>query len=59
MLTLLIQQLTNTTPRTLFKILNKLPNFGVGRKVTKITWNLEKKEPCYWTIARVAPDKVS
>ena len=59
MLTLLLQQLTNTTPRTLFKILNKLPNFGVGRKVTKITWNLEKEEPCYWTIARVAPDKVS
>ncbi len=50
-------------PTQLFKILNKLPRFGVGRKVTRDVWETTetKRKPTlnYWTIKKVVPHSVS
>ena len=49
-------------PQILFNVLNKLPKMGVGRKVTRVTWNLQDQKfyvrPVYWTITRVLPNEV-
>lgn len=49
-------------PQILFNILNKLPKMGVGRKVTRVTWNVHdaslQVRPPYWTIMKVIPNKV-
>ena len=54
--------LSAQNPRSLFKVLNKLPRFGVGRKVTRVCWNVEDREnkinPPYWTITKVLPNEV-
>lgn len=49
-------------PKILFNILNKLPKMGVGRKVTRVTWNIQdthhQVSPAYWTIKKVIPNEV-
>ena len=58
-----VRYLSAQNPKTLFKILNKLPRFGVGRKVTRVCWKIEDQEnkvnPPYWTITKVIPDQVN
>ena len=59
----LIRYLSGQTPRRLFKILNKLPRFGIERKLTRDVWEISdtglKAVPHYWTIKRVVPSTVS
>ena len=54
--------LMSQEPRILFDILNKLPKMGVGRKVTRVNWNVQDTNhlvrPAYWTITKVIPNEV-
>lgn len=58
-----MRYLSAQNARSLFKVLNKLPRFGVGRKVTRTSWTIEDREnavnPSYWTITKVIPGEVS
>ena len=59
----MLQYLAKQRPQKLFHILNKLKNFGEGRKVTRVIWKQEDTSinviPSYWTITKVRqPDKV-
>ncbi len=58
----LLHFLITQEPQILFNILNKLPKMGVGRKVTRVTWNLQDKNffvrPVYWAVQRVVPNEV-
>lgn len=49
-------------PHILFNVLNKLPKMGVGRKVTRVTWNIQDQNhevrPAYWLITKVIPNEV-
>lgn len=49
-------------PQILFNVLNKLPKMGVGRKVTRVTWNLQDSKfyvrPVYWTVTKVHSNEV-
>lgn len=40
----------------LFTLLCRLPQFGVGRTVTRKSWLWEYDEPCYWVITKVKAD---
>lgn len=57
-----VKFLIDQEPRTLFNILNKLPKMGTGRKVTRVTWNIQDTNfivrPAYWTITKVIPNEV-
>ena len=57
-----VRFLSAQNPTSLFKVLNKLPRFGIGRKVTRVCWNVEDREnkinPPYWTITKVIPNEV-
>jgi len=57
-----VKFLIDQEPRILFNILNKLPKMGIGRKVTRVTWNLQDPNflvrPAYWTITKVIPNEV-
>ena len=54
-----MQYLAKQDARKLFTVLNKLPGFGVGRRVAKVTWKLDEKHPpSFWTITRVVPNEV-
>lgn len=63
----LVKLLEETKPRKLFKYLYQLPEFGVGRKFTRVIWKDESiadGEPrfgdplSHWTITKVKPDGV-
>lgn len=58
----LVNFLQAQEPRILFNILNKLPRMGIGRKVTRVTWNIQDQNhlvrPAYWTITKVIPNEV-
>ena len=58
----LLNFLTAQDPQVLFNILNKLPNMGVGRRVTRVVWSLQDRNfdvrPVYWTVTRVLPNEV-
>lgn len=63
----LLKLLEETKPRKLFKFLYQLPEFGVGRKFTRVIWkdaSISEGEPrygdpsSYWTITKVKPDGV-
>lgn len=58
----LIRFLVDQDPKVLFNILNKLPKMGIGKKVTRVTWNIQDTNnlvrPAYWTITKVIPNEV-
>ena len=58
----LVKHLKGQKPQKLFHILNKLEDYGVGRRVTRVIWKQEdlplNTRPSYWTITRVTPHKV-
>lgn len=58
-----LQVLIAQEPKILFNILNKLPKMGIGRKVTRVTWNIQDPNhlvrPAYWTITKVIPNEVN
>ena len=63
-----LRVLKEQRPRKLFKYLYQLPNFGVGRRFTRVIWKDESvpegedrwgDPSSYWTITRVTPDRVS
>ena len=60
--TQLLNFLIAQEPKILFNILNKLPKMGVGRKVTRVSWNIQDTKhqvrPAYWTITKVVPSEV-
>ena len=57
-----VKFLIDQEPKILFNILNKLPKMGIGRKVTRVTWNIQDPNflvrPAYWTITKVIPNEV-
>lgn len=57
-----VRFLSARNPTSLFKVLNKLPRFGIGRKVTRVCWSVEDREnetnPPYLTITKVVPNEV-
>ena len=58
----LMSYLIAQEPKILFNVLNKLPKMGVGRKVTRISWNIldrsNRVRPAYWTVTKVIPNEV-
>ena len=64
----LLRVLQEQRPRKLFKYLYELPNYGVGRRFTRVIWKHESVSEgedrwgdptSYWTITKVKPDGVS
>ena len=64
----LLRLLQEQRPRKLFKYLYELPNYGVGRRFTRVIWKHESVSEgedrwgdptSYWTITEVKPDGVS
>eukprot|EP00959_Pyramimonas_sp_CCMP1952_P405351 8495766-Pyramimonas_sp.AAC.2 len=39
-----------------FEVVRNLPNFGVGSKIKRKTW---EGDNCYWTVTKIHPDKVT
>ena len=52
----LVRALKSQKARKLFEHLYELPNYGVGRKFTRVIWKDEHNS--YWQITRVKPDQV-
>ena len=60
--TAVLNYLLQQEPRKLSEIVTTLPKMGVGRQVTRITWNIQDRthqvKPFYWTITKVVTDQV-
>lgn len=56
-----LQFLKNQKPQKLFRVLNKIEGYGVGRRVTRVIWKQEERSPnlpiSYWTVTKVIPHK--
>ena len=64
----IIRVLKEQRPKKLFKHLYQLPNFGIGRRFTRVIWKHDSVpegeerwgDPfSYWTITNVKPDGVN